>query len=612
MEPKPDRVTGAGGGATAAGSYYAPRMPSWRSNTSSTNGSSVVLPRRSTGGSGGRGWSGSKATSPKAGAAAVASKTGVSSREGSSVSMSAPAASRLGSTRSVRSARAVLDEASIANGTYMTAPHESQRIVLHGAVVRDVCTEVDSQLFEQSAVSEVLSGGSEPRGVIKSRHSIPSLQFSSFNVSWVVDVFSLAHNAARRELVDLYDMLESMEKRKRELLIPQDVTLLFQWLRAFRVFLFAYFECEDKVIFPWIESRCILMTELSRAMRLGAVSRLRALLNAVFLLERDLEKAQPPVQNTAARRASSGRLGLKMQAQKKGDIIRTDSVPTLLRIVVDKFVMELNAYFRMTSSKLHPLIASAFVLKDKRELDREVARFWWATPNRRSNICILTFWINEIYGQKAYLSWKYDHLGVQRSVRVSLYEKTHERHLGIPRRYRRKAKEFSAKQQEEQMVRFRSKNELKIIPARSTKSMRSGNSDDDDHTDLSWARSGMNTPRYAGGNMPVVLAASRMNSLDGEGADARGAAYDEEVMLGDAVDVVEEEYVGGQQVEDLMNLMRQKQRHGSSALPLTALSSSHGLADRTAASSPDSAHLSARPPLPKSRSMVSWATPHGA
>mmetsp|Transcript_15414 Transcript_15414/g.33184 ORF Transcript_15414/g.33184 Transcript_15414/m.33184 type:complete len:575 (+) Transcript_15414:60-1784(+) len=544
MSGAPDRIVAVA--STPAGSYYAPRTPSWRSVTSST----TVSARRNSSVRGGNGSVKKSATtkvvSPKGGGVASLhpARPGISP-EGSLLSSSTPLSS-------TRSARAMTDEDMIVNRKYVTVPQESQRLVINGAVVRDAPTEHLSQAFQRRAMTEVLSQKrGEPRGLIKQRSSVPSLQFSSFNESWAVDVFSLPHNATRRELVDLYDILQSMETRKKSLSIPTDVVNFFQWLGVFRTFLLTYFECEEAVIFPWIESRCVLMTDLSRAMRIGTKTRLRAMLQSIFRLEKELIRAKPPVQ--ARRTFSSGKLNSRVFRAHKANIeITTVSVPAILRSILDAFVMELNAYLRLTSSKLLPLIASAFKEKDKRALDAEIARFWWNSPNRGANICILSFWIHEIYGQKAYLTWKYDHLGVIRSMKVAMYEKGHDHHLGIARWYRRREKEALAQQRGERLVRFRSKNDLKIIPERPGKRNHVRDIDVDDHTDLSWAKKGMDTPRYGSQRTPLVLTASRLNSADGESMSTSN-----DLMYSDFVMDVEEEQVSSDAVDKLLTVMEQ-------------------------------------------------------
>lgn len=79
--------------------------------------------------------------------------------------------------------------------------------------------------------------------------------------SWALDVFARLHNGARRELIDMYNMVDAMQKRVEDLR-SADLKLFFSWWDLFSSFVEVSFEVHQKVLVPWIQKRSTVPREL--------------------------------------------------------------------------------------------------------------------------------------------------------------------------------------------------------------------------------------------------------------------------------------------------------------------------------------------------------------
>eukprot|EP00178_Gracilaria_changii_P001163 TRINITY_DN11641_c0_g1_i1.p1 TRINITY_DN11641_c0_g1~~TRINITY_DN11641_c0_g1_i1.p1 ORF type:complete len:885 (+),score=104.88 TRINITY_DN11641_c0_g1_i1:189-2843(+) len=79
---------------------------------------------------------------------------------------------------------------------------------------------------------------------------------------WHTDVFTLPHNAVRRECMDLYDILISMAQSRKAINIStyaidisaKDINDFEQWWFVARELFQFYFEVERRILFPWVDS----------------------------------------------------------------------------------------------------------------------------------------------------------------------------------------------------------------------------------------------------------------------------------------------------------------------------------------------------------------------
>ncbi|CAN8069887.1 unnamed protein product [Agarophyton chilense] len=71
--------------------------------------------------------------------------------------------------------------------------------------------------------------------------------------TWYSDVFVLPHNAIRWEIMDLYTILSSIQRRWFSITL-HDIAQLAEYWQTFEVFVAQYFEIEDQIVFSFMQS----------------------------------------------------------------------------------------------------------------------------------------------------------------------------------------------------------------------------------------------------------------------------------------------------------------------------------------------------------------------
>lgn len=105
--------------------------------------------------------------------------------------------------------------------------------------------------------STVPSGAKEQSSAVSATDAIrrPILYLAKYGASnsWAADVFALPHNAIRAECIDLYNILESIHARGRQVCVVE-LEEFFVWWSSFEVFVIEYFDFEADILFPWVFS----------------------------------------------------------------------------------------------------------------------------------------------------------------------------------------------------------------------------------------------------------------------------------------------------------------------------------------------------------------------
>ncbi len=81
--------------------------------------------------------------------------------------------------------------------------------------------------------------------------------------TWASDVFVLLHNAIRWEIMDVYNIIGSMQRRWTSLRMIDVWDFAEHW-EVFEVFVAQYFEIEDQIIFPFMLNVAAQSAELAR------------------------------------------------------------------------------------------------------------------------------------------------------------------------------------------------------------------------------------------------------------------------------------------------------------------------------------------------------------
>lgn len=84
--------------------------------------------------------------------------------------------------------------------------------------------------------------------------------------SWALDVFARLHNGIRRELIDMYNMIDAMQKHIQDLRTG-DLKLFFSWWDLFSSFMEVACDAHNKILLPWILKRGELPETLNEGVR---------------------------------------------------------------------------------------------------------------------------------------------------------------------------------------------------------------------------------------------------------------------------------------------------------------------------------------------------------
>ncbi|PXF45656.1 hypothetical protein BWQ96_04560 [Gracilariopsis chorda] len=196
----------------------------------------------------------------------------------------------------------------------------------------------------------------------------PSFEIAEFGSTdtWYSDVFVLPHNAIRWEIMDLYTILSSVQRRWFSLSML-DVAELADYWQTFEVFVAQYFEIEDQIVFPFLLNAAQQSSELKRYHKVVKYNRDR-LENLLMGVGSTLE-----LFNTC----NAGEILPKLYQQL------CDYLPKLLDYMEQQEDVLPNVFRQYCD-------ADARVL-----LNRAAANFVVRAANGREGIAILTRWIED-------------------------------------------------------------------------------------------------------------------------------------------------------------------------------------------------------------------------
>mmetsp|Transcript_13291 Transcript_13291/g.33705 ORF Transcript_13291/g.33705 Transcript_13291/m.33705 type:complete len:362 (-) Transcript_13291:362-1447(-) len=176
----------------------------------------------------------------------------------------------------------------------------------------------------------------------------PVLFYEVYGSSFGLDLFACPHNAVRRELSDLYDVVHAMTKLNLKL-TTEDVDSFFRWWAQFRNFLYAVFEVEESVYYPWITSAdSLAMDTISSAERIAMKKKVVEGIKAIDKYK--AEKLKEP--------------GI-MPYQRVAKIVD----------LADKFSAPLLQYFYNEERTLPSIIEKHFKPSDKIKIDKKTYKF---------------------------------------------------------------------------------------------------------------------------------------------------------------------------------------------------------------------------------------------
>lgn len=273
-----------------------------------------------------------------------------------------------------------------------------------------VNSEVTSEAIAQSGV---LGGSTHIRVAV-----IAMAEFSEplSRDKWFVDVFTLPHNAVRRECMDLYDILSALARcDKNDDLCKDDIDKLESWWKVANQFLRCYFEVERRVLFPWVDSAGAQEWEVQLALK-----KMRSLKDKLETLLTKMER----VWNEKTFKTNAEMYGLLYKA-------------------ADEFVPRLVNYF-MDQEVLLPAIVKEFYSRDQRvPIDKQMVDVFMNeyrqdnSDETRHNLVLLVRWMNKSRQLRAWLGKNLP--ASARAMYPSWYQMYEDQHASVLQALRSRA-----------------------------------------------------------------------------------------------------------------------------------------------------------------------------
>lgn len=118
------------------------------------------------------------------------------------------------------------------------------------------------------------------------------LNLVPLGTTWAVDLFVRPHNGVRRELIDLYNIVDSLQRRVQHMR-SQDLKLFFRWWKQFACYLETAINLGDKVLIPWALNGSTAPQALDDAVRSAGKEHLNLLLQSFSVIQDQLARRPP-------------------------------------------------------------------------------------------------------------------------------------------------------------------------------------------------------------------------------------------------------------------------------------------------------------------------------
>lgn len=166
------------------------------------------------------------------------------------------------------------------------------------AVPNSVVELSDDQLRVKASNSDFLGHAQRERKSARLSSAIldykrpDGLNLVTLGSSWSVDIVLRPHNGVRRELIDLYNMVDSMQRRVQDLR-SQDIKMFFGWWDAFVSLLETVFDVSNKVLIPWAVGSGSPPSVLNEAARNANKENVNAMLKEFDIILEQLSRRPP-------------------------------------------------------------------------------------------------------------------------------------------------------------------------------------------------------------------------------------------------------------------------------------------------------------------------------
>eukprot|EP00188_Purpureofilum_apyrenoidigerum_P003434 Plantae.Rhodophyta-Purpureofilum_apyrenoidigerum.ctg35884.p1 GENE.Plantae.Rhodophyta-Purpureofilum_apyrenoidigerum.ctg35884~~Plantae.Rhodophyta-Purpureofilum_apyrenoidigerum.ctg35884.p1 ORF type:complete len:406 (-),score=99.93 Plantae.Rhodophyta-Purpureofilum_apyrenoidigerum.ctg35884:582-1799(-) len=208
--------------------------------------------------------------------------------------------------------------------------------------------------------------------------------------SWAKDVFVLQHNTIKAEMLNMYKIVASMEKRGLSLL-KETMEQFYEWWGEFTMYFSFFMDVEEEILFPWIERRVDLsVTGLNFERRALIKSKVINLINEVTSHEAKVCYMPP------------GEVAPKMLGYMN------QLCPMLL------------SYMTHCISNVVPSVANAYSPEDYHiELLPAIIRFYKVNPEWTSIAPLVTTWMNK----QEIVTWKKQFLNTKEKFSFNMWSR---------------------------------------------------------------------------------------------------------------------------------------------------------------------------------------------
>lgn len=225
--------------------------------------------------------------------------------------------------------------------------------------------------------------------------------------TWYSDVFVLIHNSIRWEIMDLYTIIGSLQRRWLALTMLDMYELCKYW-EVFELFLGQWFEVEDQIIFPYLLSVAASSQELASYYKFVKFDK-ENLIGMMYDIGSTIET---------------------FNCAPAGEVF-----PALYRQLVD-YLPKILHYMQQQDAILPSVFAAHCHPEDRIMLNRAIANFLVRAANGRDSIAILTRWIEDAMVLQI---WKDENLSSRaKSSHKKWLTKLDENHVEIARKFQRR------------------------------------------------------------------------------------------------------------------------------------------------------------------------------
>lgn len=241
------------------------------------------------------------------------------------------------------------------------------------------------------------------------RFAYPNFALAEFGGrdTWASDVFVLPHNAIRWEIMDLYTIISSLQRRWSSLTML-DVWDVSEYWEVFEVFVAQYFEIEDQIVFPFMLNVAEHSTDLKRYHKVVKYNRDR------------LESMLLDVGTTLE----------LFNCSPAGEVLPK------LYLQLSEYLPKLLDYMEQQENVLPDVFAQYCEPEDRALLNRASANFIIRAANGRDGISILTRWIED---SMVLQMWKNENLSTRaQSSHKRWISNLESTHVDIARRFQRR------------------------------------------------------------------------------------------------------------------------------------------------------------------------------